>query len=344
MNFWCEIKKEKLIYNIKKAKEITRKKIVAVVKGNAYGLGLNEVASIIEDEVDLYGVSSIDEAIKLQTNTDILIMSPLSEISDVHKDNFIYTIDSVDDLKNFNASLKYRVHIYINTGMNRLGILPSDVSSIIRDIKDNYKNISIEGLYTHLHVASNIKKSKKQIDILRKVHENNPDIPNIHCLNSKGIITKELREYASFTNLARAGNLLYGYDGLKQGFQKVFSIKAKVVKRYLIGEDSYIGYGEKYFVKKGTTVGILSCGAIDNIGYIKEVKIPLFKDMIKTIRKHFNKQVVGYFNNKRVYSLCSPNMNCTLVDISDFNNIADITITLSISSIQLDSSIKKRYI
>lgn len=344
MTFWCEINKENIINNAKRIKDLSKKKVVAVVKGNAYGLGMQEVVDILKDTVDLYGVSSTKEASQLVTDKDILIMSPLSNTNVEHKENYIYTIDSRLDLETFDTSKIHRVHIYIDTGMNRLGIKEKNFDAIVRAIKNNFPNIRIEGIYTHLHNAGNIEASKKQIDILRRIHEKYPEISNIHCLNSKGIVTNELLEYASFTNIVRAGNLLYGYEGLKIGFSRTFQIKAAVVKRFTLEEDSYIGYGSKYFIKKGTSVGILECGTIDKIGYYKNIKRNMFIDCLRVIKSYFSKTCVGYYKNKPVYQVCSPNMNCTLVDISSFKEDTDIVINLSMSSLLIDSNIPKAYV
>ena len=181
------------------------------------------MVEIIDDNVDIYGVSSLEEADLINTKKDILIMTPVCEIPKIPKKNYIYTIDSITDMEKFSMDKEYRVHIYIDTGMNRLGISPDLVNDFISNIIKNYKNIHIEGIYTHLHKAADINYSKKQIDVLKTIYEKNKQhIKNVHCLNSRGLSTPELRSYADFTNIVRAGNALYGYDGKIIGLEKYF--------------------------------------------------------------------------------------------------------------------------
>lgn len=345
MDIWCEVSKEKLVNNLKQIKNVTQKKVVSVVKGNAYGLGLKEVTKILEPEVDIYGVSSLEEADLIDTNKDILIMTPVCEIPTEPKSNYIYTIDNINDLNKFSLNKKYRVHIYLDTGMNRLGILPESIDDLILNITNNYKNIVLEGIYTHLHKANDIEYSKKQIDVLRNIYEKHKKyIKNVHCLNSRGLSNSVLRNYAEFTNLVRAGNALYGYDGKNIGLEKVFQVKARVIKTYTVAKDGYIGYGAKYKVKKDTVVGLFHCGSIEKLGFSRNIKTNILKDCLKTIKNNLHKTSYMNFNGKAIYELCSPNMNCVLVDLTNIPLEEDMYLNLNVSSIQLDSSVQKIYI
>lgn len=345
MDFWCEIYKDKLLENIQKIKKIDNKKIMAVVKANAYGLGLNKIVSIIEDKVDFFVVQTMEEARKIDTKKEVLILSPICEIDDTLGDNFIFTIDSEEDLKKFNHTRKYKVHIYVNTGMNRSGIEPHDFDNIFNKISTKYPNITVDGVYTHLHNCSDIGCTKKQIKLFKSTIENYIDkIPNIHCLNSKAFLNKDIREEADFTNMIRIGNLLYGYDGVSMGFQKVFNIKAKVKKTYKINNSGYIGYGNKFKVKKNTTVGVIPCGIIDKIGYTRDIKNSLIIDFLKFIKHKIIKTPFAYYNEKPINLLCTPNMGCTLVDLSKIKEDKEIILNINTNSIQVDSSIHKIYI
>lgn len=345
MDIWCEVSKEKLIKNLKTIKNTTQKKVVSVVKGNAYGLGITEVSSIIEKDVDMFGVSSLEEADLINTKKDILIMTPVCEIPKIPKKNYIYTIDSISDIEKFSSDKEYRVHIYIDTGMNRLGISPDKANDFISSIIKSHRNIHIEGIYTHLHKAADIDYSKKQIDILRSIYEKNKKhIKYVHCLNSRGLSTAELRQYADFTNIVRAGNALYGYDGKSIGTEKVFQVKAKVVKTYKVKKDGYIGYGAKAKVKSDTVVGLLHCGSIEKIGFGRNIKTNLVKDCLKVARDTFKQPCVMSYNGRNIYELCSPNMNCVMIDLTNIPLEKEMYINLNISSIQLDSSVNKIYI
>ena len=347
MNMWCEVYVNTLNENLKKVKTLSNKSVISVVKGNAYGLGISEVSKIIENDTEIFGVSTLEEANMITSNKDILIMTPVCEIPMKPKVNHIYTIDSLNDLKLFNSSEKYRVHIYLDTGMNRLGIKSKDVDKLITDIREKHNNINIEGIYTHLNDTINVEKTKKQISILKEVYDKYKDeIKWVHCLNSKGLLNKELRECTSFTNLVRAGNVLYGYIGENNGFKKAFQVRAKVVKRYTVKENGNIGYGSKFKIKKGTVVGVLPCGSIDKIGFKRDGKPDIIKDCLRTIKNSIKRRSYIDFKGRKLYELCEPNMNCTLIDITNINvnDNEEIIVNLNLSPIQADSCIKKQYI
>ena len=185
-DFWCEINLDKLDYNVKLIKKNTCKKIIAVVKGNAYGLGIEEITRFLSDKVDTFAVSTMEEALKVQSNKDILILTPLYNFKNINEivKNIIITIDSEECLHNISNHTKCRIQIYVNTGMNRFGVDPNKFYDLIQEIKSQYKNITIDGIYTHLHNVKDIKYTLKQINHFKSITL--PfinDIPNIHCLN-----------------------------------------------------------------------------------------------------------------------------------------------------------------
>ena len=345
-NTYCKVYKKKLIDNLLKVKEITNKKIIAVVKGNAYGLGIVEVSKTIEDYIDMYAVSSIREADLIQTNKDILIMNPICTIPNKPKENYVYTIDSIKDLNLFNLEYNYRVNIYLNSGMNRLGLSLEEIDYIIKIINLKFKNIKVEGIYTHLHNASDIKQTKKQIDLLRESYIRYKDnIEYFHCLNSKGVVNTTLNNYADFTNAVRVGNIIYGLYGQEYGFKRAYEFNARVCKIYSVSKNNYIGYGSKHKVKKDTKVGIIEIGTIDKLGFKRDSKPTFLKDFLRLLRNIFFKRSFISFEGEEIYELCEPNMNCTLIDISHIPTAPDssLKVNLNISPIQADSSIEKIY-
>lgn len=345
MDFWCEVNKTAIKDNITKIKSLSGKKIISVVKGNSYGLDIVSMSGLIEKETDIFGVSTVEEANLINSDKDILIMTPVCKIPKEPKLNHIYTIDDVNDLKLFDKSKYYRVHIYLDSGMNRLGIKNNELDSLISDIKHNHINIKVEGIYTHLHNTQNVEESKKQILMLKEVFDKySSEIENFHCLNSKGLLNKELLNLASFTNLVRTGNLIYGFIGESQGFKKAFSIKAKVIKKFEIEEDGYIGYLSKSKVKKGTVVGVIPIGTIDKIGFKRDTQDNLFIDLMRFVKSKVNKRTYISFDGRAIKELCEPNMNCILVDITQIKNEKNIVVDLNLSPIQASSSLKKVYV
>lgn len=345
MNLWCEVDKSTLKQNILQLKRRTNKKVISVVKANAYGLGIIDICNIIKDDTDMFGVSTLEEANLVPKDKDVLIMTPICEIPQKPKINQIYTVDSLDNLSHFNKNEMYRVHLYIDSGMNRLGIKDCDLDDLIFNINTLYPNIKIEGIYTHLHNTKNIAKTKEQILLLQSFYIKYKDsIKWFHCLNSNGVLNDELLKLADFTNIVRTGNLIYGFVGNKSGFKKAFKIKARVTKKYVITENGFIGYNAKDKVKKGTIVGVLPIGSIDKIGLKKDTKNDFLLDLARLVKSNIHKRCYISYDGQNIRELCSPNMNCTLIDISNIDTTLDIIVELNLSPILSDSSIPKLYI
>lgn len=345
MNVWCEVYTENLLKNIELIKSKSSKKLFSVVKANAYGLGLNEIASILDPVVDSFAVSTLEEALKLNTQKDILVLTPLCVYNDYEdvQENIVLTIDDEKDLSFLKGDRNYRIHIYVNTGMNRFGIDRGELPLFIDNIHENHKNISIEGIYTHLHNAKDVNYTLKQIDIFKQcVAPYLNTIENIHCLNSAGFLNEQLREAASFTNAFRAGNLLYGLAGNAQGFKEVCSFKTRMLKSFNVRAGSTVGYNNAYKVKKDMMVGVLPLGKIHKFHCSMNSKLSI-KAILRMIYRHFIPLTELYFENKPLTVLGgTPNMDNTLIDATGLN--AGDTITIKLSPVMADSSIPKVFI
>lgn len=342
-NFWCEINIDNVEHNIKKIREKTNKKLMAVVKASAYGLGIENMTLILDDLVDGFAVSNIEEALKVKSKKDILILYPELGDDDIDliKDNFIITVDNriiLDKLEG--AGRECRVHIYVNTGMNRFGIKPDELKSFIDDIRAKYKNIVIHGIYTHLHNTGNSDYTLKQIESFRdavKGYIN--EIGNIHMLNSNGFL--KYNENADFDNWVRLGNVLYGYNSASYGYKKVFSYRAKAIRVYNLNQGEAIGYGNSYKAKKNIEVGILDVGFIDKLGCVLETKDNILRDIAKAVYHHVKYHSGISHNGRIIRILGKPNMNFTLIDMSGIEE--DAVFNIDLPSVIADSSIPKKY-
>ncbi|QLY78634.1 alanine racemase [Clostridium intestinale] len=345
MNVWCEVYKDKIIHNVDLIKKKSSKKLMAVIKSNAYGLGINEISSILSPLVDSFAVSTLEEAQSLTIEKDILVLTPLCVFQDYNdiNSNIILTIDDEEDLSYLNMEKQYRVHIYVNTGMNRFGIEIDKLPKFIDYIKSNYKNVIIEGIYTHLHNAKNTNYSLKQIENFKRcVTPYIGIIPNIHCLNSNGFLNDVLYEACDFTNFIRIGNLLYGYSGLDKGFKQTYSFKSKILKSFKVTKGNTVGYGDKYKAPRDMLIGVLPIGKIHNF-YCSVNRHGLsLINLLRIIYRFFVPLKELYFEDNPINIISQPNMDNTLIDATHLK-VGDI-ITVKLSPIIADSSIKRIYI
>ena len=168
------INREDLKHNIRKIKEIAKDtgrldnhkpiKIIAVVKGNGYGIGLIEYSRfLIDNGIDFLAVSTLEEAIKLREakiEAKILMLSSTAVRKDVEKlidNDIILTIGSKESLDVAESiakqkNIKVKAHLKIDTGFGRYGFIYNQKEKILDALKD-IKNVEIEGTFSHLSLA-----------------------------------------------------------------------------------------------------------------------------------------------------------------------------------------------
>ncbi|MGM0508530.1 MAG: alanine racemase [Fusobacteriota bacterium] len=264
---------DKLRKNLNKIKKITSdKKIFAVVKANGYGHGMIEISKEIEEEVELFAVSSLKEAKKLLKSgikKEILILGGihLDKLKEASSYKQIRIgISNEDELKYMkNNKIKTTIHINIDTGMGRLGFSSSEIKKVIKYIKKN-KLGKIEGIFTHFSSADDsLEYTKNQIKQFRNIQRNFKGVKYIHISNSAGIININDDIY----NSIRPGILLYGivpFDSkFTKEFEPILTLKSKILNIKKIKKASYIGYNRNYKAKRGEKIATISAGYGDGL-------------------------------------------------------------------------------
>lgn len=342
-NLWCEIDLYAMAQNLEKIRQKTDKKILAVVKCNAYGLGIEEITSFLENKVDGFVVADIDEALKVQSHKPILILLPTILDEDIPKikDNFILTIDNMSMLKKLTGR-PYSVHIFVNTGMHRFGVNCENVDELIKKIKNEYPNITIDGLYSHLNHPRNSRYTHKQLDIFKRVVKKYESfIPNIHVLNSNGFLHYN---GISFDNCLRIGNLLYGNCEEKHGYNRVYCYKVRPVSISYVDKNQFVGYGNRYKTKKNTKIGILGVGYIHGFNCNKNIKFSLLQNLARSIYHSFKKETLVYYEGKPVEILGGSSMNFTITNFNGLQVDEQSVFEIQLSSILADTTIPKIYL
>lgn len=344
-NFWCEVYLDKIEHNINLVKELTEnRKVIAVIKGNGYGLGIEEVSKYLDDKVDMFAVADVDEARRVKSDKPILLLPPLVTYEDFNLDipNLIYTLDNEEILDHINKEKEIKIHIYIDTGMNRMGIKPNRLENIISRIKNEFSNITIDGLYTHLHNTKNKKYTLRQIELFKNTIEKyKDDVTYVHCLNSSGALCRLYRGCCEFTNAIKIGNLLYGYEGEAQGFKKAYCFIAKPVNKYWVKKGEDIGYGCTYKAKRDMYIGILGLGNIEHFGFNRDVKKNILYSILRVVYNHIKVKSLIFNEEIGINILGKPNMNSTIIDLTHCSS--DSLLKVTISPVLADSSIKKVY-
>jgi alanine racemase len=143
----CTINLDNLIYNTRQIKHHAEKKIIAVIKADAYGHGALEVANALKDEVDYLAVACFEEALELRNDgiiTPILILGHTDSIKfeEAARLNITITIHDLNQLETIVVTNMLKIHLKIDTGMNRIGLNNADaVKKAISLIKENGSKI-----------------------------------------------------------------------------------------------------------------------------------------------------------------------------------------------------------
>jgi len=161
MKTWIEISREALVYNLSQFRRLVSDgvKIMGVIKANAYGHGLTEVAEIISEKVDWLGVDSFAEALKLRqaaVKKPILVLgyTELKDLKEAVKNNISLTVYNKETILKLgkipihNPNLNPKIHIKIETGTSRQGVLENEFFDFIKFVKQ-FPSIEIQGLSTH---------------------------------------------------------------------------------------------------------------------------------------------------------------------------------------------------
>ena len=244
--------------------------LIAVVKDDGYGHGAERVALSLKGVADMFAVATIDEGAALRSagvEEDILVFTPplcKEEVLRISAYDLIASITSFFVLNTALAAVSdnqilLRVHLAINTGMNRYGFLPERMGEVVKKAAP----FSVEGVYSHLYQPASAPDLAAQVKLFaeaeRLVKEAYP-LAKSHLAATGGIMA------GIKADMARAGIALYGYapDGFEiEGIKPAMKVYATVAHNgktvgrgwgYRIEEDHAqtahtlrLGYGDGFF-------------------------------------------------------------------------------------------------
>ncbi len=302
---WVEVNREKAIHNFLEVRRAVGPdiKICAVVKADSYGMGSLELSKMyLENGADMFAVAVIGEAFEIREvikDKDILVLGYTSEefYEDAIENNITLTIYNYDHALKLNEAAKElkkkaKIHIKVETGMNRLGFLPTEENADKVAAIAKLENVEIVGAYSHHAKADEKDKTTAHmqagrfIKFMDMLNDRNVKIPVKHIANSATII--EMPEY--YFDMVRPGIILSGFypssevDTEKYKFKICVTLKAKVANVKTIDAGEGVGYGHLYRADKPVTVGTIPLGYADgysrllsNRAYVvvKGVKCPI---------------------------------------------------------------------
>lgn len=286
---WIELHQSEMATNVQSIQGLLQPKtrLMAVVKANAYGHGLQEISDFLQDktEVQWLGVARLNEAVTLRKrgiNLQILVLgyTPRPEWSTAAKLDVSLAIHEKSQIKELIAfgasrqgSCNLRVHLKVDTGMHRLGMLPTDVLKAMHDLASLPGGVVLEGLFSHFHSAdagvesldrSQLRAFKKLVEEL-EIHGLRP--PLCHCANTAAI----LRWPEAHFDMVRLGGGLYGLNPdsascrLPEPMKPVLQWKTQVAQVRHLEVGMGLGYRHSFQASRPSVIAVLPVGYGDGL-------------------------------------------------------------------------------
>ncbi len=286
-----ELSFEAISHNITFIKRFVRKnvRISSVVKGNAYGHGIELYVPAVEQcGIDHFSVFSVDEAERVlavkQENTDVMIMGWIPEESirwvlENHIEFWVFEIQRLKEALEIATAIgvKARIHIELETGMNRTGFAPEKLSDIWQLLRDYSEAYVLEGLCTHLAGAESIAnhvRVHRQIKRFRLLtnlfRDHGFHAKRLHAASSAATMV-----YPAFQfDMVRIGIIQYGYWPSKETFihyvsrrkkkndplRRIISWKSSVMAVKNVSQGEFVSYGTTYLATEDKTIAIVPTG------------------------------------------------------------------------------------
>lgn len=285
---WIEINLSQLRANYNNYKKSLRRdaEIMAVIKADAYGHGDVQVARMLSDlGVRIFAVSNIDEAVGLREagiNGEILILGYTSPFYAQTLCSYNLTQTLVSEIyaeQLVNTGYPVKCQFAIDTGMNRIGINSDDIIQCEHIIREYFRKLNINGIFTHLCVADSKDDSDKDFT-LKQIHKfksiadkvSDLNLQYIHCFNSAGGLyyLDNSDYYNVIGNIVRLGIILYGlkpdYSNiLPKGIKSAFTWKSVISMVKSVKKGDYIGYGRSYKVEHDSVIATIATGYADGL-------------------------------------------------------------------------------
>ncbi len=301
---WAEINTDALRHNYRTVRDAVRKnapdcRIISVVKADAYGHGMVPVSRILLSEgCDFFAVSCVSEAVHLRQETggkaDILILgySQPEDAETLIRNDIIQTVFSEEYARRLSSEIarlkaekvlpadaRLRVHIKLDTGMNRLGFdaaAPLETADGIRRVLA-LPHLSCEGMFTHFATADTDAGNKGQtasqlarFNEVESMLTKTGDCPPLcHCCNSAAAI--HLPE--GYKSAVRAGIILYGLSPsgeILPDFHPVMTLKTRIAHVHTLRAGESVSYGATFTASRDMRIATVPIGYGD--GFLRHYK------------------------------------------------------------------------
>ncbi|MEJ5286950.1 MAG: alanine racemase [Bacteroidota bacterium] len=267
--------------NIRKI--IGDKKLIGVVKANAYGHGLIEISRYLEEfGIDYLAVAFVNEGIELRNagiKVPILVLVPENDATiEASVDYYLdYAIESYYVAKKISEYARSKgkvanIHFYVDTGMGRDGVLPERAFELVESCS-RLPNINPIGIMSHFASSESDREYTSQqlnkfLQVLEQLKSAGFEFEIRHIANTGALFTSK----ESFLDAVRPGLALYGYipDGVssENKFKPVMEIFSKVISLRRISKGETVGYGRRFRAEFDTHIATVPIGYGDGLSRV----------------------------------------------------------------------------
>lgn len=324
--------------NLEKIRSIN-KNVICVIKDDAYGLKIEKILPVlIKNNCNYFAVAYLEEAVKVykilknfknlnkKNNCNVMTLNYVEpkklevtikngiEITIFSKKQFY---DYIDILNNFKKNICLKIHIKINSGMNRLGFDENEVFEIIKEIKkinsnflkDKKFKLEIISIFSHISEAENETETEKQVkkfEKILKIFDDNEIKYKYRHLQASPLLFKYGKKYNY--DFCRVGMAIYGLEPLSYdvGLENAILVESKIINIRDVKKGEKVSYGNKGILKRDSKVGIVAIGYAH--GLPKQIE---------------NKKNCAYVlvNDKKANILGEICMDMIFIDLTDIQDI-----------------------
>ncbi len=333
---WAEISLGAILHNLRAIRQLVgrKRKVLAVVKANAYGLGAVDISrALAKARVDWLGVTCTSEGAELREagiRQPILVLTGFwpGEEKLLIRYGLTPTVTRVDQLRSLERAAashrprrgrraKLSFHLKVDSGMNRLGISPDEIEDFAGDLA-GCPHLELGGTYTHFASAENFSsdQTEQQEKVFGEAVERlraagvAPGI--VHLANSGAICARP----STWADMVRPGAILYGYH---QSFEPPerkaevmarlplrpsLSLRARIISLRETPAGQGVGYGARFVTQRPSRIAVIAAGYADGI-----------------VRARTNRGCV-LLRGRRVPLVGTISMDLAMVDATDVHDAA----------------------
>ena len=359
------VEKSKIRANLETVKERAGKaQVIAVLKANAYGLGMREMAGLCREAgIRRFAVTDPIDAVHLRDwgfgEEEILILRSTAceeEIRQILDAGATATVGSYDAALALNGLAESQgivcdVHVKVDTGMGRYGFLATEIDRILSVFR-YLTNLHVTGTYTHYANAfKSVKKSQEQLDtfnaVVEKIRAAGFEPGMLHASNSEAMFGCKLPNL----DAVRIGSALGGRVIAKgdHGLQRTGRLQSRISEVRWLPKGCPVGYGSAYITKHPTRVAIVPIGSAD--GYMVEKARSSFgfwecfraacSAMLSFVRR---RRYYVLVNGKRAPVIGHVGVNHTAVDVTDIECGPGTEVWLDAAPLFVPASIPRQYV